>query len=646
MTEHTADSGNTFVGINTSTGIVGPTNLFDGTTAPSGEVSSGDTITLEFSKPLTFNRVEVLWNSPPSSFLGVNVESSLNDVVYYSVLNIPSGIAGASPSLVKSSAEYDINAPVDPSVNVDMDGFAAKFVRLTFDGTDGLTRDVRQIKLYGAHSTKGFILTSGWDSTLENLSRENFGRSVGSLPSGWRNNGDWDWFVDEDVHQSGFFIDDIVGSGDRTAARTQRSSPPGSSGILEVDVNVTSARDFSFAYKWDMQGGSSLFDKSDPKDDYLFLQVQTTGVLLDFTDTMLAPPTTSPQDYRKHTIRLENLGLNTIRWIYRRGNKTAGAGPSLAEATVWIDNVDGLDPQPGSPNRLTTLWGYVSAAPELKADSRYSYIEGMVDPSESINAYINPFSGQPTGVLNAYHISEVAITGASYGYIAALREFGDAYGYTEGFIDSISENVNGYIFTSGAFESFFGHMQAKLNDSINGFLLAPSGAFNQINAYIATPQFLAVNGYVKVTENEQIQINAYFKADGFGDHFHGYMFGSGLTHQSYGYINAEGIVGRTNAYMRSTQNTNVASYIEGHQAISGVINAWISGIATISDSLNGYIPAISGDISENINGFIGGLELPDGRINAHIIGFGGSGECSFPTPSVPFVSSPTGNFFN
>ena len=576
----------------------------------------------------------------------MDVESSLDDTTYYTVLNIPSGIAGASPSLLKSSAEYDPNVPTDPTVNADMDGFAAKFVRLTFVGDDPLARDVREIKLYGAHSTKGFIATSGWNSQVQNFSRENFGIAPTGLPPGWRRSGNWDWFIDNGVHESGFFRDDTIGSGDFSAVRVARNAPPGSTGILEVDVNVVGARPFTFAYKWDMQGNIGVFDKNDPADDFLFLEVESANLTVDFTDTLTAIATTSPQRYRKHTILLTEAGLNTVRWTYRRGNKNVGAGPSQAEAAVWIDNVEGLDPEPGSPNLLTTLWGYVSAGPELKSETPNAYVEGHEFENKNINAYINPFSGAPTGVVNAYHAGEITATGTVFAYVAALREFGDTFGYTKAFLDTPADSVNAYMVTSGAFENFFGHMQAKLNDSINGFLMGPSGAFKSINAYIATPQFLAVNGYMKVTEDEVVQVNAYLKADGFGDQINGFIFGSGLTHQSYGYVNAQGIVGRVNAYIKSVQETSVAAYIQGQEEVSGVINSWISGIAIMSDTFNGYIPAISGDINENINGFIEGAELSDDRINAFIIGFGGSGECSFPTPVIPFVPSPTGNFFN
>jgi hypothetical protein len=658
VVEHTADSGNTFVGINAVNGITNPGNLFDRDTSTSGLISNGDDITLEFSKVLTFNRVEFLWNSPPSGFLGVAVESSFDNVTFENVLNIPSGILGASPSLVKASAEYDISNPSGENVDYVMDGFTGKYVRLTFSAGDATPRDVREIKLYGAHSTAGFISTSGWNSQLVNPVRESFNVANTGLPSGWRTYGDFTWFTDNGVHESGFFsagagappISTWIGNHDFTAVRPQRDTLPNTSGVLEVDVNVgsTEDREISFDIKWDLltDFADSLIP-SDPNDDYvLFYVIEEDGTIVDHTSLIQIAMPTTPWDYKTVSLTINSPGKNTLRWVYKRGTEVIGLTPFRAEAAAWIDNVLGLDAVDSAPNLLTTIWGHINGSPTITDENINAYAGGAEPASGVINAYVNPLFGTPSGVVNAYHAGETEVSGMVYGYTSALREFGDVYGYVDGVYATPTGSVNAYIFTSGAFDLLYGHMQNRLNESINGFLLGPSGAFNSINAYVATPQFLAVNGYMKVTEDEQIQVNAYLKANGFGDQVNGYMFASGLNHQSYGYINADGIVGNINAYIRSVQETSSAGYIEGHEGVSGVINAWISGIAAISDSFNGYVPAISGDISENINGYVGGLELPDSSLNAHIIGFGGSGNCTFPVPNPPSVPSPTGNFFN
>jgi hypothetical protein len=538
--------------------------------------------------------------------------------------------------------------PVDVSVNADMNGFAGKFVRLTFNGADATPRDVREVKLYGAHSTAGFISTSGWNSELINPVTEKFGTAVTGLPSGWRTYGDFTWFVDTGVHQSGtIFTGDSIGSGDFSAVRTQRNSPPNSSGILEVDVNLTGQRDINFALKWDFQGNVSSFqDPNSPVDDFLFLHVITPTGLLDLTNSLYSPPTITPWDWRKISVSLGTAGTNTIRWIYKRGSKQAGAPLANAEAAVWIDNVAGLDPRPGFPNLKTSLWGYTNAGPPLENEVINAVISGVEVESGVINAYVLPLSGLPTESINAYHIGEFKESGVVYGYVNAAREFGDTYGYVEGFLDTPSEMINGYIFTSGAFETIYGHMQNRLFETINGYLMGPSGALDSINAYIATPQFLAVNGYMKVTEDETVEVNAYLKANGFGDQINGFMFGSGLTHQSYGYINADGAVESFNAWMKTGDREQIAAYIKGAEGVSGVINAYMSGVSAVADVLNGYIPGISGTISESVNGFIEAVDLPQQNINGFVIGFGGSGECNFPVPMPPFVASPTGNFFS
>lgn len=646
-TEHTADSGNTFIGIKSASGITSPSNLFDSNTSTSGAIANSGTIALEFSKILTFNRLEVLWNSPPSTFWGIDVESSLDDVTYYTVLNIPSGTPGASPSLVKSSAEYDVSAPVDPTVTADMDGFAAKYVKLTFLGDDATSRDVREIKLYGAHSTKGFISTSEWNSQVVNRYTENFASTT--LPDGWRTYGDFNWFIDKGIHQSGLlFTGDTIGSGDLTAIRTQRNSPINSTGVLEVAIDAQTPRDISFALKWAFQGNvASFMDPNDPADDYLFLYILTPTGVIDVTNAMYTPALVNPWGYTdvNFNITSQIVPATGIRWVYKRGNKEAGAGPGGTEAAVWIDNIEGLDPGEG-PNLNTSLWAYMEGAPFPVSGNFNAYTNGVEVSSGVVYSYLNPFFEQANTNSHGYLLGEVGATGVVYGYAAAVREFGDVYGYMEGFIDTPSQTVNAYMFTSGAFDMLYGHMQNKINESINGFMLAPSGAFESINAYIATPQFMAVNGYLNAGGEQPIQVNAYLKANGFGDQVNGYMFASGLTHQSYGYMNTDGAAQTSYGYMRSTQQVQVNAFMQGHEAISGVINSWISGIAAVSDSINGFIPAISGSLSGNFNGYIGGFGLPNGNINAHIIGFGGSGQCNFPVPNPGFVTSPTGNFFN
>lgn len=650
VSEYTTQSGTIFSGILSASSITNPQNLFDDNVNTSGLIDNGADITLAFDRVLSFNRVEILWNSPPDSFWGVDIESSYDDVTYENVFSLPSGTPGNSPSLIKLSAEYDPLDPDDPTVTSRMDGFAGQYVRLTFSGDDATSRDVREIKLYGANWTAGFTATSGWESEVVSSNAiEKFGTAATGLPSGWYTYGDWEWFIDTGTHESGIFTNNTIGSGDYSAARTARPSAPDTSGVLEtsVELNPSETRVITFDVKYDFQSNlQGILSPTDPADDYLEFFVITPTGTIDKTDDILESSFFTPRNWRTITVELDTPGINILRWVYTRGNRKSGQAPAFQEAAAWIDNVNGLDPIQGSPNLLTSIWGFTSADPPLETSDINGYVYGAGPVSGVVNAYMDTVSGIPTEIINAYHAGEFMATGVVNAYTAATREFGDVYGYMEGFIDTPSEMCYGYMLNSGIFDILYGHMQAKLNESINGFMLAPSGAVSKINAYIITPQFLAINAYLKTTEENLVQINAYLKADGFGDQINGYMFASGLNTSSYGYIKADGATDFINGYMRSTQHQDIAGYIQGASPVSGVINSWMSGIAAISNSINAFMPAISGDISEEINGFIGGLEVPNENIHGYLVGFGGSGQCSFPVPTPPFVSSPTGNFFN
>lgn len=643
VNEWTADSGNIFTGINTSTGITNPQNLFDDNTATSGQISQGDAITLEFSKALTFNRLEFAWGTLP--FLGVDVESSFDDVTYKSVYSLPSGLPASSPTLIKASAEND--SPRDPEITVDMDGFAGRYVRMTFTGDDPAARDVREIRLYGGHTPNGFVSTSGFNKTFELnnplLSNQQLvGVEAGTLPSGWRTSGDFNWGVDIGTHQSGFFVGQTIGSGDLRAIRTDRNAPINSSGVLEVDVVVSAPRTVQFSLKMDLQGNIGPIVKTDPNDDYLELfVVGPGGGVTDVTDTMLEFALINPRDWYNVQIPISDVGVNTLRWVYTRGNRVAGVGGGGGEGAAWIDNIFNLDPIAGQP--LTSIYGYINADPEFASGIIYSRISAP--QVYQVNAYMQ--AAQLSGVLNAYHAGEVASTGQFYGYVAALRDFGQVAGYMEGFRDTVTSTVGGYMLNSGSFDQLFGHMQSRFNESINSYLLGPSGAFEKIYGYMFTPQTLAVNGYLKTTEQETVQVNAFLQAKGIQDSVCSYMFASGLpNHSSYAYINAPGALDTIYGYMGTGDDESVAAYIQGASPISGVINSWISGVGFISEIVNGYVPGISGVAATGIQGYMNAAEISSSRFYGHIIGWGGASTCDgFPVPNPAIVAVPTGNFF-
>jgi hypothetical protein len=642
--DYTSRSGTLLTQLSTN-GMTNADNFFDQNVQTSGQFLNADQFTLEFSQPLTFNRMEIVWQptAMTTDFIDITMESSFDNVNFAEVFHVPTG---QCPPLVKMSAENEI--PRDSQITFDLDGFAGRYIRWSFLGGGVVPVDAREVRLYGGHSTSTFIATSGLNTTLELSSPidfvETFNNAPTGLPQGWRTYGDFNWFVDTGIVQSGFFTGQTVGSGDHSAVRPDRDPGPNESGVLEVDVNITSARTITFDLRLDLKSNVGQISPSDPNDDLLEVFVVTpTGTTRLSDDAVFANQFLTPVNYYTVAVPVTVPGLNTIRWVYNRGNLSIGQVPRPeAEAVAWIDNVKGLDKQ----IPFGTIYGYLNG--EITENEEiYGYVEGAGAADTFSFAWMNTTESALTGVVNAYHQGEVSATGAVNAYIAATGDFETIAGFMEGFIDTAIGTINGYMLNSGSFDFLFGHMQSRFNESINGYLLAPSGAFSSINAYIVTPETLVVNGYLKTEEEDNILVNAYLKADGIGDQINGFMLASGLPSGSInGYIRADGAFDNFNGYLITGDDTSVAGYIQGAAAITGVINAWISGVGEIANSINAYIPGISGVASDSVNGFISAVEVPANNIHGYIIGFGEDDQCNFPVINQPIATVPTGNFFN
>jgi hypothetical protein len=647
VTNLTAQSGDSFVGIDTVTGITNPGNLFDQDTATSGVVSSGDSITLEFDKVFSFNRIEFAWNSPPAGFLGVDISSSYDNVTFTNVHSIPTGIPGASPSLVKSSSEWDI--PEDSTINVDMDGFTGKYVKMDFTG-DATSRDVREIRLYGAHTTAGYPSTSAFDyeflASKTIFREETFETTTqGSLPSGWSTYGDFSWFVDKGTHASGAFAGQPIGSGTDSAVRVDRSSPTNSSGVLEIDVDVELSRTISLDLKWDFQADVGVVDENQSTDDYLNLYVVTPTGTIDLSSDLYINGFVTPKDYRTVSFTLDATGVNTVQFVYNRGSIGVGSGNVGGEGTVWIDNIVGLDPFPGSPNTLTSLYGYMTASEIPASGQVYAYTSGLGPASGNPLAYMSGAANVPSGVTNAFLLSDTMESGMVYAYLPSVQASEQVYAFMEGSIDVAMDAVGAYIFTSGVEGSVLGYMKSAATGYIYGYLKAPSGAFDSVYAYTLTPEFTNVYGYLKGPIPHSGVAYGYLEGIDYDNHIYGYMHASGLNTSSYGYINAEGITGNIYAYMPNGEKINVAGYIKGADVASGVINAWTSGVGIESGVTYAYIPGISGVATGVFYGYMSAVNLPSGQVYGHLIGFDDGAGCNFPVPLPSSVAVPTGNFF-
>lgn len=640
--DYTAQSGNLLVQLSTN-GMTGADNFFDGNVFTSGQVLNADQLTLEFSQPLSFNRVEFVWSPTAQTvdFMDIDVSTSFDGVNYKNVLFIPSG---QCPSLTKISAEND---ELVKFVEFTMDAFAGKYVRMDFAKPGPIPIDMREIRLYGGNHTARFIATSGFTTSFEYpsplLAVETFNNAPTGLPVNWRTYGDFNWFVDRGIVQSGFFTGQTIGSGDASAVRTDRNPGPNESGVLEIDLVADGPRTVTFDLRIDFNSNVGQISPADPADDILevFVISPVGTTRLDDDDVFINQYLT-PSNYYTVTVPITVTGLNTIRWVYTRGNLTIGGPPRPnAEAVAWIDNVRGLD----GNIPFGTIYGYINGQ-QIESTESYGYIAGINAITNTFFGWMdsdeNPFQNQ----INAYLPSETNAQETIYGYLPSTETYESFNGFMEGFIDTAMETVNGYLINSGSFDSIFGYAHSRFNESINAYLLAPSGAFSSINAYMFTPHTLAINGYLKTEEERNVQVNAYLKADGIGNQVGGYMFASGLPSGSINaYIRADGAFDNINGYMITGDDTSVAGYIQGAAQITGVINAWISGVGAIANSINAYLPGISGVAQDNVNSFISAVEVPVNNMHGYIIGFGEDEQCNFPVPNQPLVTVPTGNFF-
>ena len=651
----TARSGTDFVGINTFSGITNPSNLFDGDTSTSGAISSGDSITLEFSGVFNFNRIEFPWNGPasaPSGFLGVKVEASYDNSTYNTVANIPSGFLAASPGLVKATSEQEFIQD-DPTVSTDIDSFSARYVRLTFDANDANPRDVREIRLLGGNTTAGFLETNTFDVNLigsEIFAPEDFSLvAQGSIPSEWSTSGDFSWLVDKGTHASGAFLGEPFGSGNNSAITIPKNTAPNTSGFLEIPFELEQARTISFDVKLDFKANIGVVSSGDPNDDYLFVNVIDSGGLATSYDAQLnSVLTTTPGQYATISIPVSTLGANTLQIIYRRGNIPVGLGSVVSqEGRVYLDNFTNIAPVQFDFNKFTSLNAYIEGQddPTITSGLINSYISGIDGSNFTTNAYISGFIETPDFITNAYLLSEIGTTGSISAYINSGRDFDVTNAYISGFLDTPSSSVNAYMFTSGAAEGIFAHIKTAANVSVNAYLKAPSGALDSVDGYIRTPQFQGVNAYIKTQETGMMSVFAYLDASGIGDQLNAYMPATGLFLGVDAYIQADGAGDSIFAVMPVGVREDINAYINGASPISGVINSWISGVSFVANGPNGYILGISGVIETGINGFIEGAQAPNQNINAHIIGFDSGEGCNFPIPMPSSVPFPTGNFF-
>lgn len=673
--ERTIDSGNNtnFVGISNLVGLTAAEgdNLFDNNTTTAAAVSNGDSITLEFTKVLLFSRLEIAWDHPFSgpAFFEINIDTSLDGVTYKRVHTIEEGqtpgsfVTGAH--LIKSSSEFEV--PVDSTINDELDAFVGKFVKITFGGAGGGTRDVREIRLYGPHTTAGKIVTAGYSKSFQQSPPLDIGRSVtfgdvkeGELPLGWTTYGDWDWFVrasgdyskktglpseispQDGSVESGVFKGASNGNGDGFSVRTAEWMPLNSSGILETNIEVLSTEvddngNPGRTIKWDTRYklfGSGLL-LNEPEDDSLRFFVSPIGSGItdgEVSDLHLqAPCFINVCDW--FTVNTSvSPGSYTLRWIFKRGS-TAASGPFPGdEAVAYIDNVFGTQGIT-SPSIL----GFVKAR-AFETGVINGYVLSEVSGISSINAYT---TAQPNGFdsINGYVIGQPNAFETINAYLRGNSE-GDIFAYMLGG-DGLRSIPTG---------------------SVYGYMNVPSGTIASINGYLLPMQAASIYGYLAGNSGLFASISGYLKAADAASEIYGtvnagatgitqtiYGFVANRVFESvYGFVKApSGTVSSIYGYLAPQKISNIYGYVRGLSDQTGVINSYVKG-AEAAGEIYGFVIS-SGDplvpseqtiygcifsngaseqvlgymnvlASEQINGYTAGAEFASGSINAFISG--------------------------
>jgi len=709
--------------------------LFDDDITTSLNVNTNDWLIIEFSKPVVITRAELLFQRGSlSATLGdYHLLASLDDVDYRTVFAQVADDTGTKSDKAISKITADRSLPLrDDSIhqNWHMEAFVCKYLKYQWTSTFG--HSFRQIRVYGPHTTKGEWLTGkeagadwlAWTRRFDvaqpvvRTITETF-RSFreGEVPPGWRRSGDWNWFVrasgdmsrtsrlttlppQKGLQEGGVFNQAAQGRYDGFVMRTVESgwqhpttlrgrtvgAPLGTSGILEVDVHVAEnefnengdpGRTIGFDVRYDMLGSGTM---GGPEDDYFkIFHTDYAGAETEVVNYWAQGNCFMSQCDWYNVSFAVPTGLNTIKWVYKRGTVNPPRTSAGERGIVWIDNVRGIDAPPTptingfitGENSYTTptgiygtlhkaihqnVLGYTSAYMFFPffhgymegQPNAYSNIHGyMLGPAEGkIQGYVLGGSGlvsYPTGSINTYVAVQSGDISSICAYLLGNKQsqiYGYAGAYSSG---SITGTIDGYV--AGAWVTDSGVINGFLNGgmasgTINAYVYGPPGSYEEINAYVRGYGGSGnILGYMKSFASVTGIIHAYISGvEGQGS-IHAYMAVCQGRPSGYikGFLFNTGVSGAINGYVNSKELSEVFAYLKGAEFGSGNINGYIQGFAT--EEINGYIAGISGIGSGSINSFMVGAQAPNSQINGVLFGVQ-DGICGS-HGTVPLVSIPT-----
>jgi len=723
---------------------IDPGPLFDDKLSTALALNTDDWLILEFSKPTVITRTEILitrGNLQPN--IGdYHLLAGLEDGDFRKVFAQIDDDTGVKNDQTISKITADRSLPLrdhSKHQNWHMDAFVAKFLKFQFTSIFG--HAVRQIRVYSPHATRGewatgFDAGTGYsafgrrfdyaDPIVKTITEDFRSCREGERPHGWRTSGDWDWFVrasgdmsrtsrltplapQNGLQEGGVFNQAKQGRYDGFVMRTMESgyrvpgwgingrtvgAPLGTSGILEVDVHVGAdefnengdlGRTIGFDVRYDMLGSGIM---GGPEDDYFkIFHTDYTGAETEVTNYWAQGNCfMSKCDWYNVSFAVPT-GLNTIKWVYKRGTVNPTYFSAGERGIVWIDNVRGMD-APTTPtikgfiigeNSYTTptgiygvlhkavyqhIRGYAWGAMDFWP--RHGYVEGGPNAESRMHGYLygnteariqgyamggSGLFSYPTGSIGAYVAVQSGDISSICAYVLGNRQ-SQIHGYVGAYSSgSITGSIDGYL--AGGWVTDSGVINGFLNGgaasgTINAYVYGPPGSSERINAYVQGYHGSGnILGYMKSFAGVTGIIHAYLSGVDGTSSINAYMAVCQGRPSGYiqGYLLNTGVSGSINGYMNSKELTQVFAYLQGAEFGSGNINGYIQGFAT--EEINGYIAGISGIGSGSINSFIVGAQTSDGSINGCLVATQDNicdSHGSVPLVSIPAYTLPTSCF--
>lgn len=690
-----------FGGIHRTLKVTTPTNAFDRNSNTDAVVNSGSSLTLHFPQPTMFTRVELqtFGSSTSNRFPGAFISGSIDGDNWYHVHTMGSGHTSTH---IKLSAEN----PQGVDVSERIAPWVAKYLKFDFRQSQKRATTnylLTELKLFGPGQLKGRWTTS--TSPTQTIFRPQGSRSTerfndyeGSLPnSDWRTYGNFTWGVrasgewsklislpgrpypQNGLVGSGLWVGDSNGNGDGFSLKSNDCTPVNSSGIVQVNLTVSStepsssgvlgSRTISFDYRTDFAGS----------DDRCDVYVSAAGATTE--GTLIRRMTTPNVDWRNMAFDI-GAGDQTIKWIYTRGSTSGSAVGNTAQ--VWIDNFIGYN-GPAQPSVGGFLNGDYAALTGT--------IHGFMNSKgfTQIHAYMSGAALFSTihGVLDASPIE----SGAIHGYMSAgMKESIHCYMFGVGTeMDSSIHGVMGSsIPNSGSSVHAFMVGEGESN-RIHGFLMAQSGNMGSIYGYMSGDDFNTfIHGYMDAYGLPSGTVHGYLDGRNVNNFIYGYMGNNALapsgggtvaggpgglggstsgvapTNWMYGYLKGEeatqfihaylegpaGQIGAINGYVPVGDNVSIHGFMHAATGVNSSIYGYASGVDYTSASIKGYMYGVSGIATSSIHSYLAGVLTPSGDIYGFIIGIPegitSSGTCyshgSIPIRPVTPATIPSGWF--